>query len=391
MRILFIIHSITLYGANRSVIDLALQLQKLGNDVFFFIPLEGKQKERYVLKKILDDAGISYIFLDYNPSVHSIQEKVFFSRIIRMKKNQKCLQIMEEYVKLWGIDIIHTNTFTHTIGALLSKRVKKPHVWHIRETLKKDYALAYDSKLLYRYALVKTSRVICISEYVTRTYKKVLWGMPVTVLHNGFNINNYILNGVFQKNPQVFTLMISGTIREEKGQLDAVKAVELLIHKYQVKNIHLIIIGDGVKEYGDQIKSFIKQKKLEDYIEILPFQTELRKIRKHADIALMCSRNEALGRVTIESMLSENIVIGTNSAGTAEIITDGVNGYLYEVGNVEDLSSKIFDVITHWSEQEKIVKKAKEYAKQNYNIEEYTKKILDIYSRLIEENNRKEL
>ena len=82
-------------------------------------------------------------------------------------------------------------------------------------------------------------------------------------------------------------------------------------------------------------------------------------------------------------MLSENIVIGANCAGTAEIIKDGINGYLYESGNIYDLSEKIYYVIAHWNDQQKIIKNAKEYAKLNFNIESYAKKICEIYYKIL--------
>ncbi len=390
LHILYIIHSITLYGASRSVIELASELEKQGQKAFFFLPCEGRIEERQSLKRILKDAGISYMFLYYYPSVHTAQEKGRYPRKFRMRENKKCLQRMEEYARLWEIDIIHTNCFTHTIGAQLSNIVEKPHVWHIREALKNDFAMLYDSKRLYRTAIGKTTRVICISEYIAQTHRKMLSGSQVTVLHNGFDIHKYIIDNGFQRAPELFTLLICGSIREEKGQFDAVRAVENLVHHYQVKNIRLKLVGDGSKEYMEGIKSYIKRKKIESFVEILPFQLELKSIRKEADVALMCSKNEAFGRVTIESMLSENVVIGTNFAGTKEIIEDGVNGYLYEVGNIEDLSRKIYHVISHWNEQEKLVNRAKESAQAKYDIGRYAKKMLEIYEEVRKDYFQKE-
>ncbi len=379
LHILYIIHSITLYGASRSVIELASELEKQGQKIFFFLPCEGRTEERQALKRILKDAGISYGFLCYYPSIHTVGETGLYPRKFRMKENKKCLLRMEEYVRLWKIDIIHTNCFTHTIGAQLSQIVGKPHVWHIREALKNDFAMLYDSKRLYRAALRKTTRVICISEYIARTHRKMLSGSRVTVMYNGFDIHKYMIDNGFQRTPEIFTLLICGSIREEKGQFDAVRAVENLIHYYQVKNIRLKLVGDGTGEYVERIKNYIKSENMESFIEILPFQLELKSLRKEADIALMCSRNEAFGRVTIESMLSENVVIGTNFAGTAEIIEDGWNGYLYEVGNIPDLTRKIYHVITHWDEQEELVKRAKASAKAKYDVGRYAKKMLEIY------------
>lgn len=383
MHILFIAHAVTLYGASRSMIDLAVELKKKGQEVFFFIPHDGKLIERYRLKSMLKDLGFSCVFLDYCPNIHIKEEKGLIPKLIRMEINKKCLKQMQLYINEWMIDIIHTNTLTHLIGSQLSRIVNKPHVWHIREALEKDYAISYDNVLLYKYALLRTEQIICISKYIKNVHKTMLFGTRNTVLYNGFNIENYILNEVYKRNIEIFTIIICGTIREEKGQLDAIKAVELLINDYHIKNIQLKIIGDSFVEYGNYIKNYIKDRKLEQYIKIIPFQIDLKDIRRTANISLMCSRSEGLGRVTIESMLSENLVIGADSAGTAEIIKDGINGYLYEVGNIRELSKKIYYVITHWDEQEQLIKNAKEYAKLNYNINDYTTKILNIYKKLI--------
>jgi hypothetical protein len=60
-----------------------------------------------------------------------------------------------------------------------------------------------------------------------------------------------------------------------------------------------------------------------------------------ADALLMCSRCEALGRVTIEAMLLGKAVIGANTGGTPELITNGVTGLLYQYGDIEDLKRAI--------------------------------------------------
>lgn len=58
-------------------------------------------------------------------------------------------------------------------------------------------------------------------------------------------------------------------------------------------------------------------------------------------VEVIASRYEAFGRITIEAMLNELPVIGANSAGTAELITDGVTGLLYPSGNVSKLSDAL--------------------------------------------------
>ena len=54
-----------------------------------------------------------------------------------------------------------------------------------------------------------------------------------------------------------------------------------------------------------------------------------------ADAALMCSSNEAMGRVTAEAMSACLPVIGYDHAGTAELIEHETHGLLYRGGPAE--------------------------------------------------------
>lgn len=383
MRVLFIANCESLYGANRSMLELAGELKKLGQEIFFFFPRGSVSKERYLLKKDLNDLGVDYAFLDYALSVHQGRKKKREDILLRSAINRKCLIKMEQYAEKWQIDIIHTNSLTHLIGWMLSRQIRKPHVWHIRETLRRDYDLFYDSKLQYRYALWNSEQVICISDYVRNMCRTMLNRSRVITLKDGFDLDKYMLHKVFQKKKDMYHLMICGYIQEGKGQMDAVKAMDYLVHGYGLKNIYLRIVGDGSGAYYEEIKKYLMENHLQNYIEILPFQNDLRELRENTDIALMCSRSEALGRVTIESMLSENLVIGADAAGTKEIIRDGVTGYLYESGNAKALSKKIHDTIRNWDRQAGIIRNAKKYAIQKYDINPYAKKILSIYENYV--------
>ncbi len=383
MNILFIANCVAVYGANRSMVNLAGALQKQGCNVFLFLPCDGAVKERCMFISILKENNIQYKVLKYYPSVHRTKERSISKRIQRSKVNRKCLEQMKKYVRKWKIDIIHTNSLTHTIGAELACKENIPHVWHIREGLKADYDLTYDNVFNHRRLLRKADRIICISKYVRQTHRRILRKTKTVTLYNGFAIKDYLLENVYDRKRDKYNLSICGVIREEKGQLDAVRAVKKLRDDYGITNIHLNIVGGGSGEYYQSIMDFIKKHRLDQCVSVLPFVEDLREVRANTDIALVCSDFEALGRVTIESMLSENVVIGAASAGTAEIIKDGVTGYLYNPGDIGDLCEKICHVIEKWDEQQRIIIAAKKYAVDNYDSTIYARRVLDIYKRIL--------
>ena len=72
---------------------------------------------------------------------------------------------------------------------------------------------------------------------------------------------------------------------------------------------------------------------------------EIHRIYKAADVTLCPSLYEALGYVNLESLASERPVIGSNSGGIPEIVKDGETGFLFTVGDPEDLAKKISTLI----------------------------------------------
>ena len=60
-----------------------------------------------------------------------------------------------------------------------------------------------------------------------------------------------------------------------------------------------------------------------------------------ANVVLMCSQNEAFGRVTVEALKSGRPVVGTRSGGTPELITDGIDGFVFEPGSAPALAAAL--------------------------------------------------
>lgn len=73
---------------------------------------------------------------------------------------------------------------------------------------------------------------------------------------------------------------------------------------------------------------------------------ELSSAYASGDIFLMPSETETLGFVVLEAMASGIPVVAARAGGIPDIISkDGVNGYLFEPGNLEDFHSKVEDLL----------------------------------------------
>lgn len=365
--ILFIAHVTSLYGANRSMLDILRYIDREKFNVYVILPSKGEvEKELRSLKVMYKVVNMCWTTHATN---ESFQRDKIYINIHAVKK-------ICEYIHKWNIDIVHTNSSVINLGAIAARITHSRHIWHMRE-LPNQYDFTSDSKYLDKYLLRKSDRVICISKYV----EKELFGkkkMKNTVrLYNAIDINKYSIEREEILQKDIVNIFVCGAIIEVKKQLIVVQAVKLLVDK-GYHNIRLTIVGDGY-EYREKIINYIKKNELNEYVRLEPFVADLSQYRKNADIAVMSSINEALGRVTIESMLSELVLIGADSGATSELIKDYYNGLKYQSESPKELAERIEYVLFHKDKIKKMIKNAKKFALKNFEASNRVKQLEQIY------------
>lgn len=106
-------------------------------------------------------------------------------------------------------------------------------------------------------------------------------------------------------------------------------------------NYQLHIAGSG--SYEEKLKDFINKNQLQNKVVMHGFlsKEEMQIFWKNSDIFLNLSDYEGVGLSMLEAMSYGCIPVVTQVAGSKEFITDGVNGYLCQTGNVKQLVSGI--------------------------------------------------
>ncbi|MCM1182628.1 MAG: glycosyltransferase family 4 protein [Roseburia sp.] len=305
------------------------------------------------------------------------------------KKKQDVIQSYEAALQLLPIiqkeeiQLIHINSSVSSFAAIAALMAHIPYIWHIRELLQEQFGCEFLNEELKISLFQKADKRIAISDYVQKQYEKK-YGLETYRLYNGLNIKRFKRDEVIrEKFDKVF--IAAAMITPEKGQWDIIQAAEHLVEKGH-DDIKVIIVGNGSSGYVWALNKYIKRKKLENNIHILPFQEDLSQLRSCASYAITSSQNEALGRVTIEAMLAGNIVIGAKSGGTTEIIgSNEEGGFLYELGNSKSLADTMERAINCTEEQKNIlVCKAQKYAENTFDSKQYCVELLRIYNETIE-------
>ncbi len=154
-------------------------------------------------------------------------------------------------------------------------------------------------------------------------------------------------------------------ILKEKGLINLVEAFSKISPRYA--NLTLVIaVGKPpealMHEYENSFKKlqgYIKLHNVEGKVVCYPFNlSEMPLVYRGADIFVLPSENETLGQVYIEAMASGVPVIGTNTGGVPEIISDGYNGYLIEPNNASLLAEMMEKLLNNNKLRTNFVKRA---------------------------------
>jgi glycosyltransferase involved in cell wall biosynthesis len=263
-----------------------------------------------------------------------------------LRKNQTCELCFKNKRNVLKHKCIKGNTIGSFIGYLEATR--------------------WNKKKLQKY----TNSFICPSNFLKGKMIESGFNEEKFVVINNFINENKIENDLTHKENYYCYF---GRISQEKGIETLLKAASLL------PNYNLKIIGTGPLE--EILKSKYKAKN----IEFLGYKlwNELREIVRRAKFTVVpseCYENNPLS--IIESYTLGTPVLGSKIGGIPEIIQDGLNGVLFEAGNIKDLEQKIEKLYNN-VDCTALGQKAREYAKENFSSQTYYKNIMNIYNNVV--------
>lgn len=95
-----------------------------------------------------------------------------------------------------------------------------------------------------------------------------------------------------------------------------IKSIDLIKPEYP--NIKVVCVGDGALE--KELRKFVKNKKLENRIKLLGFRKNVKELLYSADCVGLFSKRESLGKFLFEGIITNNVVIATNTREQRELI-----------------------------------------------------------------------
>jgi len=374
VKVLYILHSSVPGGANYSLIDM---LGKLSEhvDPIAVIPRKGP------FETALRDHGIAYHVQPFIGGYGKMGQTTEKKKADSFVDNYNAAKELVRLVKEKDIDLIHSNSSANNVGAFLSILTGIPIILHIREAMEQQFGCEYWDEDLTVSLMENADSIISVSEAV-RSYVLNRHGVDSIVIYDGIEKNSYYQNISDKVFPPYF--YIAGDIMECKGQFDAIRAMKILSSRYDMKST-LTVVGRGYYKSVWAANKLVEDLGIGHCSQIQSFVNDMRSFRFGYGYALVCSKYEALGRVTVEAMLAGNLVIGADTGGTGEIIgRDGKRGLLYKYGDIYDLAEKMNAALKMPLETKiKILKNAQDYVIKSFDTQNCASNIFQIYQTVL--------
>ena len=139
-----------------------------------------------------------------------------------------------------------------------------------------------------------------------------------------------------------FVVICTGELNENKNQKTLISAAALL--KDKIPNLKVLLAGNGPKE--QELRSQIAADGLEDTVKLLGYRTDLENVVPAVDVVVSCSKREGLPLNIVEAMLCKKPVVASVNRGNAELVEDGVTGYLLQPEDAVGFADKLYGLFS---------------------------------------------
>jgi L-malate glycosyltransferase len=287
---------------------------------------------------------------------------------------------MAEVAEYYALDILHVHyAIPHSVSALLARQMlaergkNLPFVTTLHGTDITLVGMDRSYLPITRYAIQQSDGVTAISSYlkeITETNFEVT--KPIEVVHNFVNCDVYKpfaedqaearseARAKFAK-PDEFLFMHLSNFRPVKRIADVVQIFARVAKEVPAR---LALIGDGPDR--STAEWLAHSLGIHDRIHFLGKQDRVHELLPLADLMLMPSEMESFGLAALEAMACQTPAIATWVGGVPELITDRVDGLLFNVGDVDAMAAASIALLKDKDRHEAMRKAARKTAQDRF-------------------------
>lgn len=300
-----------------------------------------------LIKALLSEEHIVAVALPKHE--RNVEIEVLGCQIIPLYINRKSKNPLKDIVTIRSLlnivnsfkpDIVFTFTIKPNVyGGIVCTMKKIPYIANITglgTAVEKDGLMQKVTTVLYKMGLKHANKVF-FQNSENRDFmvnRGIYSGNYDLIPGSGVNLERYKL----MEYPDTSTLhfVYVARLMKEKGIEEYFDAAIYIRNKYPFTQFHICGCNEG--DYEERLKD-LERRNIVEYHGMVKDMTSIYSFT-HCTI-LPTFYPEGMSNVLLESAASGKVIITTNRAGCREIVDDGVNGFIIQPRNSQDLIDKI--------------------------------------------------
>lgn len=300
----------------------------------------------------------------------------------------KILEVAEEQ----KLDVLHMHyAIPHATAAYLAREMYKPtrYLPFVTTLHGTDITLVGSRKSflpITKFSIAQSDAVTSISQYLADETCRTFGLGGIEIIPNFINAEDYQrreneeLKAELAPHGEKLLMHVSN--------FRPVKRIDDCVHTFAKARslapnlpLRLVMCGDGPKREGAE--KLAQEYGLAGDVLFVGQVPNIADYLSVADLLLVPSETESFGLAALEAMACEVPVIATRVGGLPEVVLDGENGYLVELGDTQMMAKRTIEILSDDKKRREMGRQGRAWAIDQFNTEKVIPQFERLYERVI--------
>lgn len=296
---------------------------------------------------------------------------------------------MVEVARLRNLDLMHVHyAIPHSISGYLAREMLRPRRLPVLTTLHgTDITLVGRDRSylpITQFGIRQSDGVTAVSEFLRQaTLKEFCPDCDIRTIPNFVDVHlvrryeSQALRERFAPGGEKVLVHLSN-FRPVKRVPDVIRIFQQVVGEIPAV---MLMIGDGPERSNAQ--RLAAELGISERVFFIGMVGAVEHYLSISDLMLLPSETESFGLAALEAMACEVPVVATEAGGMPELVTDGETGFLYPVGEVEEMARGALEILGG-ERQRDLGRAARERAVSQYSADRIVPRYEAYYRELLE-------